>query len=91
MKFKRAGFLTKIVILALLIYMATSLLNLRGEIQDVRQEKGALAQQVSSQEIRNQQLQDAIDHSDDPEVQKKVYEDKGYVPVDADVYIDVAN
>ena len=29
MRFKRAGFVTKLVILALLIYMATSLLNLR--------------------------------------------------------------
>ena len=36
MRFKRAGFLTKIVVLALLIYMATSLLDLRGQIQNAQ-------------------------------------------------------
>ena len=38
MEFKRAGFLTKLVVLALLIYMATSLLELRGKIQTVLRE-----------------------------------------------------
>ncbi len=34
MRFKRAGFLTKIVVLALLIYMATTLLDLEGTDPD---------------------------------------------------------
>ena len=37
MRLKRASFLTKIVVLVLLIYMATSLLDLRGKIQSAAQ------------------------------------------------------
>lgn len=49
MKLKRAGFLTKIVVLALLIYMATSLLDLRGQIQTAQVQRDTLARQVSDQ------------------------------------------
>ena len=91
MKFKRAGFLTKIVVLVLLIYMATSLLNLRGRIQGVQQERDELEQQVATQEMENQQLADAIEHSDDPEVLEQVARDKGLVKENEELYIDVAN
>lgn len=33
---KKAGLLTKVVVLALLIYMATALLNLQGQIQEAQ-------------------------------------------------------
>ncbi len=36
MRLKRAGFLTKLVIVVLLVYLATSLLDLRGQIQSVQ-------------------------------------------------------
>ena len=60
MRFKRAGFLTKIVVLALLIYMATTLLELRGQIQTTQVQRDALAQQVAGQQAKNQELTDAI-------------------------------
>ena len=52
MRFKRAGFLTKIVVLALLIYMATTLLELRGQIQTTQVQRDALAQQVAGQQAK---------------------------------------
>ena len=67
MKLKRAGFLTKIVVLALLIYMATSLLDLRGQIQTAQVQRDTLARQVSDQRLENQELEAAIENSDDPE------------------------
>lgn len=79
MRFKRAGFLTKMVVLVLLIYMATSLMDLRGQIQTVQAQRDALAQQVADQQLKNQELADAIENKDDPEVQEKVMEDKGFV------------
>ena len=91
MRFKRAGFLTKIVVLALLIYMATSLLDLRGQIQTIQEERDALAQQVSDQQLENQELSEAIENSDDPEVLEEVARDRGYVKQDEVLYIDVAN
>jgi len=91
MRFKRAGFLTKIVVLALLIYMVTSLLDLRGQIQSVQDERDGLAQQVTAQQLENQKLADAIAHSDDPEMLEQVARDKGFVKEGEDLFVDVAN
>ena len=91
MRFKRAGFLTKIVVLALLIYMVTSLLDLRGQIQSVQDERDGLAQQVTAQQLENQKLADAIAHSDDPEMLEQVAREKGFVRQGEELYIDVAN
>ena len=91
MRFKRAGFLTKIVVLVLLIYMATSLLDLRGQIQNVQNERDGLAQQVTDQQMENQKLAEAIANSDDPEMLEQVARDKGFVKQGEELYIDVAN
>ena len=91
MSFKRAGFLTKIVVLALLIYMAISLLDLRGKIQSVQAERDALVRQVTDQRLENQELSDAIANSDDPEMLERVARDRGYVKQDETLFIDVAN
>jgi len=91
MQLKRAGFLTKIVVLALLIYMATSLLDLRSQIQETQSLKDSLAQQVNHVELSNRQLSEAIADSDDPAVMEQVARDKGYVREDEILYIDVAN
>lgn len=91
MRFKRASFLTKIVVLVLLIYMATSLLDLQGKIQAVQAQRDDLAQQVTDQRLENQQLSDAIEHSDDPEMLEQVARDKGFVKKGEELYIDVAN
>lgn len=91
MTFKRAGFLTKIVILALLIYMAISLLDLRGKIQDVQAQRDVLARQVTDQQLENQKLADAIANSGDPEMQEQVARDRGYVEKEETLFVDVAN
>ena len=90
MRFKRAGFLTKLVIVVLLIYMATSLLDLRGKIQTTLQEQEALTQQVEDQTLANQQLQEAIENSDDPDTLERVAREKGYDKQAETLYIDVA-
>ena len=91
MTFKRAGFLTKIVVLALLIYMALSLGDLRGKIQDVELQRDALARQVTYQQLENQKLADAIANSGDPEMQEQVARDRGYVEKNETLFVDVAN
>ena len=87
MRFKRAGFLTKIVVLALLIYMATTLLELRGQIQTTQVQRDALA----DQQAKNQELSDAIQHKDDPETLERVAREKGYVKQNEVLFFDVAN
>ena len=91
MKLKQAGFLTKIVVLALMIYMAISLLDMRSQIQETRALKETLERQVSSQRVENQRLADAVEHSDDPAVMEQVAREKGFVKQGEVLYIDVAN
>ena len=91
MTFKRAGFMTKIVVLALLIYMAISVLDLRGKIQDVEAQRVELARQVTDQQLENQKLADAIANSGDPEMQEQVARDRGYVEKNETLFVDVAN
>ena len=91
MKLKRAGFLTKLVILVLLVYMATSLLNLRGRIESAQDQLTDLTGQVETQRLKNQELADAIEHKDDPEMLEQMARDKGYVKQGETLYIDVAN
>ena len=91
MSFKRAGFLTKLVVLALLIYMALSLIDMRGRIQGVQDERDSLARQVTDQRQENQKLAEAIENSDDPEMLERVARDRGYVEKDETLFVDVAN
>lgn len=91
MHFKRASFLTKLVVLGLLIYMAISLLNLRGQIQVVQGQVDDMSQQVEDLRIKNQETKEAIENKDDPEVQQRVAEEKGLVPKDSVLIYDVAN
>ena len=91
MQLKRAGFLTKIVVLALLIYLATSLLDLRSQIRETESLRNSLAEKVSSVELENRRLSDAIADSDDPATMEQVARDKGYVQQDETLYIDVAS
>jgi len=91
LKLKRAGFLTKLVILALLIYMATALLDLRGQIRQTQSLRDSLSGQVSTAQMENRRLAEAIEDSEDPAVMEQVARDKGYVREDEVLYIDVAD
>ena len=91
MVFKRAGFMTKLVVLALLIYMAISLLDLRKKIQDVQLLRDDLSRQVTDQRLENKKLEDAIANSDDPEMLEQVARDRGFVEENETLFVDVAN
>lgn len=91
MQLKKAGFLTKIVVLVVLIYLATSLLNLRTRLQHDLEEQGKLASQVEALEQENTQLADAIANKDDPAVLEAVARDKGFVKAGEKLFVDVAN
>lgn len=52
---------------------------------------GYAGRQVSDQRLENQELEAAIENSDDPEMLEQVAREKGHVKQDEIVYIDVAN
>lgn len=91
MKVKKAGFLTKIVILVLLIYLATALLDMRAQIQTNLDEQDALNEQVAQLTQENSELSEAIENKDDPDVLEAVARDKGYVKAGEKLFVDVAN
>lgn len=91
MRFKRAGLITKVVIMVLMIYMTVSLLSLRTQIQTAEGQRDELAAQVAEQKMDNQELTEAIENSDDPAMLESVARDKGYVKPGETLYVDVAN
>ena len=66
MQIKKASFLTKLVVLTLLIVATVSLLRLRTQIQQAQTELEELQSQVAGQSQVNADLRDAVDHSGDP-------------------------
>lgn len=72
MRTKKAGFLTKLVVLALLIATATTLLSMRKQIQTAQSDRDQLAAQVAEQTQVNADLADAVENSDDPERQADI-------------------
>ena len=72
MQIKKAGFLTKIVVLTLLVASAVSLLRLQGQISEAREEQAEMERKVAQQSQVNADLRDAIDHSGDPDRQAAI-------------------
>lgn len=67
MRVARAGLLTKIVILAMLIAVAISLLELNSRVEQASAERESLARQVAAQTQTNADLSEAIENSGDPD------------------------
>ncbi len=61
-KLKRAGFLTKIVVVILLVYMAIMLLNLRGKIRDAEADLASYQTQIEEQQQINAQLESDVEN-----------------------------
>lgn len=91
MRVKKAGLMTKLVVLILLVYMAITLLNLRTQVQAAQAELDALTSQVTAQTQQNAELADAIANSDDPAVLERVARDRGFVMEGERIMVDVAN
>lgn len=62
---KKAGLLTKLVVLSLLIAAAVTLLRLQGQLVAAQKEKAELETQVAQQKQVNADLEEAVAHSGD--------------------------
>lgn len=76
MKVKKAGFLTKLVVVLLLIAASVCLLRMRGQITAAQTERDGLKTQVADQTQVNADLKDAVENSGDPERQADIARDK---------------
>lgn len=90
-KFKRSGIITKIIVVALLLYLSVTLFSLRGQISSNETQLATLNEQVSSLTEENAQISEAIDGQDDPEQIQRAARDKGYVYDDEQIMVDVSD
>ncbi|MCC2259429.1 cell division protein FtsL [Intestinimonas aquisgranensis] len=90
-KTKKAGLLTKLVILALLIYLATSLLNLQSRIRQTQAERDALSRQVAEQTQVNADLAEDVANPDDPDRIADIARDKLGLVVPGEKVIVITN
>ena len=67
MKFKRAGMITKLLLLILLVASMTTFLNLRSQAKDLAQQRAVLEEANERQRRENEALSAAIAEKDDPE------------------------
>jgi len=75
-KIKKASFLTKLVVLALLIAASVGLLRMRSQVEAAQAERDALETKVAEQSQINTDLRSAVENSDDPERQADIARDK---------------
>ena len=91
-KTKKAGILTKVVVLGLLVYLATVLLSLNGQIIAAEAERDTVKSQVAAQTQRNADLAEDVLHADDPERQEDIAREKLDLVLPGEkVFIDVTN
>lgn len=74
-KLKRAGLLTKVVVLALLIGLSVTLLDMKSRLEAAQEEKTSLTAQLQTQTQVNADLSDAVGNSDDPQRQQDIARD----------------
>lgn len=67
MKTTKASFITKSVILILIVYLSITLLNVRGRIQTANETYAGLQEQVMELSAENAALEDHIKNGDDPQ------------------------
>ncbi len=91
-KTKKAGFLTKIVLVVLLVYAGMSLYTIQNQIRSAKDEQEKLAAQVDTLRRENDSLTSDIADSNNPEkLQDVARSELGMVMPGERVFYDVSN
>ena len=92
MKTKRTGFLTKLVVLVVLVAISISLLDLRGRLSQAEADRDALQAAVDTQSQYNASLSDDIANSSDPQRTLEIAKERlGLVEQGEVVFYDTTN
>ena len=92
MKLKRAGPIIKIVILAMIVYAAISIVTTKGKIEQARVDRDALQEQVDAVRQENAGLEYSIEHAGDDETIESIARAKlGLVRPGERIFYDVSN
>ena len=92
MRFKKAGFLTKLLILLMVVYAVYNIVSVRSNIVEARQNLTSLTQQVEDARQENAQLGYEIEHKDDPETIEQIARAKlGLVKPGEKIFYDISH
>ena len=92
MKLKRSNILTKIVILALIVYAAVTLAGVRSNIERAEKDRAALQMRVDAMLQENAELEYDIQHAEDPATIAEIARIKlGLVMPGEKIFYDVGN
>ena len=92
MKIKRAGIITKVILLAIVLYAAVRLAMIHSATQDLQKQIEQLEQQSQTLTEENAALEYQIAHSDDDETKEEIARDKlGLVKPGEKIFYDTSN
>lgn len=91
-KFKKAGFLTKLLILVMIVYAVYNIIDVRANIAEAQQNLNTLTQQVEDATQANAQLDYEIEHKDDTETIEQIARAKlGLVKPGEKIFYDISH
>ncbi|MBR6951779.1 MAG: septum formation initiator family protein [Oscillospiraceae bacterium] len=89
MKLKRADFITKLVLVLILLFAVVSTVTIRSKTEELRTEIEALHARAAELEIENAELEYYVDHQNDDDVIGNIARKYwGFVRPDEKVYYD---
>jgi cell division protein FtsB len=89
MKLKRAGIITKFIVLAMIVYATVRLVNIMTLINTAKAEQDGLRAKITAKEVSNAALEYDIEHSDDDEVIADIARDTlGLIMPNEKIYYD---
>lgn len=92
MKVKRAGILSKLLILVIVVYALYTIASVRVNIADAQSNLTSLTRQVEDAQQENARLEYEIEHSEDPETIEQIAREKlGLVKPGEKIFYDIGN
>lgn len=76
MKLKKAGLVTKIVVVVLVVYAAAKLISIHSQIEEAKEVQNELDSQAEAMETANAEMEYSLEHSEDDEVIAGIARDK---------------
>ncbi|MGX8699470.1 MAG: hypothetical protein ACSW8F_06020 [bacterium] len=83
---KRTGIITWCIIVGLTLYLGILFFRLQGSTRDAESRKDQLTRDIAAVTAENEEMQNAIDHKDDPAVMERIARGEGYIFQDEEVY-----
>ena len=91
LKLKKAGIITKLLIVALALYAVISIVTINGRVTQAQQDKSELQRQVDEMAQENAELQYQLDHSEDQETIEEIARNKlGLVLPGEKIFYDIS-